>query len=358
MPSQILGAAAAPVTAIAGNIAASGDADKAQALQQQALQAIQDVNVPDVDKMKLILQQYQSAGQLSPQMEQVIAQDPSLMNKVNADPRLQDAQMNALNKLAQVGTSGQTMQGQQLLDQIQRASDTSLRGQQQAILQNAQQRGEGGSGASLAAQLSGAQNAANSNAQQGLQVGSQLQQQALQAIMNQGGLAGQMSAQQFNQAAQKAAAQDAINRFNAANSQQVAGTNTSIGNQAQAANLAQKQQLMNSNTDLANKQQQYNAQLLQQDYQNKLQKAQGVYGAQQNMANQLNGYAQNTRNMWGSIGQGAGQMIMAGGAKGSQANTTTPNFGDVSQGSSTGGGALAGGEGEAAGSLAEDAAIA
>ncbi len=55
--------------------------------------------------------------------------------------------------------------------------------------------------------------------------------------MQGGQLGGQMRSQDFGEQSSKAQAQDAISRFNAANSQSVQGQNVATKNTAQAANL-------------------------------------------------------------------------------------------------------------------------
>jgi len=56
-----------------------------------------------------------------------------------------------------------------------------------------------------------------------LDVSAQAQSRALQALMQGGQLGGQIRQQDFGEQSEKAQAQDAINRFNTANRQQVSG---------------------------------------------------------------------------------------------------------------------------------------
>lgn len=303
----LLTAAGAPIIGGAlGSIFGSGDRDKQEQLQQQALQAIMGVNTPDINQMKLALQQYGLAGSLNPNMEQTMSQGDSGMSKISTDPRLMQAQMQSLAKLQQMGNGGLQPEDQAALAKIMSQNNSAEHGKEQSILQDMQQRGQGGSGAELAAKLSGAQASAQNASQQGLDLAGQASQRALQAISQAGNLGGSIQGQQFGQQAQVASAQDAINRFNAQNAQNVAGTNTSATNNAQAANLAAKQNMMNQNTNLSNQQQMYNKQLLQQDYENQLRKAQGVYSADQNAANQAGQRAGQTQSTWAGIGSGIG----------------------------------------------------
>lgn len=312
----LLTAGLAPVAGgLIGNIAGSGDRANAQAAQQAALAAIMGVNTPDINQMQLQLQQYGLAGQLSPMQEATMNQQQSGMNNISTDPRLMQAQMTALSKLQQQGNGGLQPQDQAALAQIMNSNAANAHAADSSIMQNMQQRGIATQGSELAQRLASAQGAAQNANAQGLDLAGQAAQRSLQNIAASGQLGGQMQAQQFGQAAQTANAQDAINRFNTSNAQQIAGVNTQNANNAQAANLAAKQGVMNQNTALSNQQQQYNKQLLQQQYEDQLQKAQGVYGAQNNAANQQNQQAAQQQSLWGGVGSGIGGAAAAYGTQ-------------------------------------------
>jgi hypothetical protein len=310
--AAILGGALAPVVGGAiGGAAASGDRSKALELQKQALQTILNVNTPDIEQLKLALQQYQSAGELNPEMQAVINAQDSLMGNISTDPRLRDAQLKALGQMQQLGVSGMRPEDEAALARVINAGNREENARQQAILQNMQQRGIGGSGLELAAKLSSSQAAANRASQQGLDIAAQASQRALEAIMKSGSLGGQIREQDFSQEAQKAQAQDVINRYNAMNQQQVSNTNVTNRNAAQAQNLANKQSLMNMNTQLSNQQQQYNKNLYQQQFENDLRKAAAAAGGQRDMANTYQQQGDRTAQMWSGIGSGLGQAAGA-----------------------------------------------
>ena len=98
-PGSLLGAGATIAGGILGQNAASGDrgqARDASILQNQILQEIQAA--PDVSK-PLILQKYQQAGLLTPEMQNnIIAQMPQ---NIQANPQIQQAQMQALQQMQQ-----------------------------------------------------------------------------------------------------------------------------------------------------------------------------------------------------------------------------------------------------------------
>lgn len=306
---------------IGGLFSGGNDAEEQMAaLQAEAMEAIKNVDLPKLQQLQVQLQQYREAGLLTPELEQTVYAPETLMNQVAIDPRLKDAQMAALTKMQDMGRGGLTMEDMAALDQIRRNTDIAERGKEQQILQDMQQRGQGGSGAELAAKLSSSQNAANRAGAEGLQVGAIASQRALQSLMNSGQLGGQMRSQEFGEQSAKAEAQDVINRFNAANRQAVIQRNVGAQNTAQAANLSNKQDIMNRNTGVANDQQRANAQAAQQDYENRMRKAQGIYSANNQQANNLLAQQQRSNDAFSGTMSGLASAAGAYGAYQNQQN--------------------------------------
>lgn len=266
-----------------------------------------DLVTPDVELMRLDLEQLVQQGILTPEQATAAQQDPSLMAGVSQDPTTRQAQMDALSQLQDITSSGGlTAIDRAKLGQISTEENTAARGQREAILQNAQARGLGGSGIELMAQLQNQQESAGRKSQRDMDVAALAQQRALDAIMNQGNLSTQIGSQQFAQDAQKAQAQDAIAQFNAQNKQQTNLANTAANNEAQARNLAAKQAIADANINTSNQQQQYNKQLAQQNYDNEIKKRSGQAGiGQANAAAQTAANAANSAQTNALIGAGA-----------------------------------------------------
>lgn len=284
-----IGGAVGAVGGLLGGLFSGGNDSEEQmaALQKEAMDAIKNVDIPKLQQLQIQLQPYKEAGMLTPELEQTVYQPDSMMSQISTDPRLKDAQMGALTNLQKMSTGGLNVSDASMLDQIQRNSAIAEKGKEQQILQGMQQRGQAGSGSELAAKLSSAQNSANNAGSQSLQVGATATQRALEALMNSGQLGGQMRSQDFGEQSAKAQAQDVINQFNTRNRQAVIGQNVQANNAAQAANLQNKQNIMNQNTGLANQQTEYNTKAVQQNYENQLRKAQGIYSADNTQANNL-----------------------------------------------------------------------
>ena len=321
----LLSAGASVLGGLFGQGAASGDraaAQKAYQDTQAAFAAIQAA--PDESKPRL-LRQYQAAGILTPELEQAIQQGPSEAAAVTTDPELMKAQMQALTSFQQQATGGMTPQARAALNQTRREAETEATGRQQALMQNMQARGLGGSGAELAAALQGGQSAASRASEQSDQLMAQNAAQAQQAALASGQLGGQMQQAQFSQNMAKAQAQDQLNRFNVQAQQAAQAANVGAQNQAQAANLANLQNIGNANVGQANQEQLRQSQARQQQWQNNLALAQAKAGQANQYGNQMNQQANQTAQSWANIGSGAGGLISGAYKNNSNKNDTTVN---------------------------------
>lgn len=268
------------------------------------------LNAPDTSEMELQLQQLVQQGVLSPEDAQAALAGDSAMKGITLDPALKEKQMASLQALQELADGGgMTLTDQANLRKIQDQVNTEARGSREAILQNAQSRGLGGSGLELMANLQNQQDAATRAASGGLDIAAQARDRALQAMIQGGQMAGDVRGQDFDQQAQVAGAQDAISKFNAQNQQQVNMYNTGARNDAQAQNLANKQEIANQNVGTRNTQQQYNKNLIQQNFDNEIKKRSGQAGiAQTNAANA----GQSSQNQANANNQLIGGLIGAG----------------------------------------------
>jgi hypothetical protein len=298
-------------SSILGAIGGGGANAAATAAQQQALQNYQNLNAP---QLNVNFNPYASAGQLTPQQAATINQGPNALAGIQTNPAFTGAETQSLAGLQGVVNSGGLNPAMLAnLNQIQQSNLQQQNGARQAILQGMAQRGALGSGQALAAQLQNQQAAQNQANQMGLGIAGQAQQNALQAMMQGGQLGSQFQGQQFGQQAQVAGAQNAINQFNAQNAQRQANYNNQLTNQAQQYNLQNAQQLANANTGLGNQQQLQNNQYQQQNYQDLLQRAQGISGAAGGVSGQQNLNADRSAAIGGGIGQGINAFGSSGG---------------------------------------------
>jgi len=203
-----------------GYFMAAGDRDKARELIDQATALYAGLN-PNV-----------TVG-----TEGVVRQGGTEYDRL--DPTARINQLAALDQLKQVWSN-------QGLDPIARAqnAEAAAATEQEAnalnnsLMQDAAQRGMADSGTTMAARRSNAQAAANRAAQQNAQAAAAGQMRSMNALGTYLGGAGQVRQQD----ADRALAQDAINRFNAANEQAVSGRNIDRGIEGQEASFAQGMQ--------------------------------------------------------------------------------------------------------------------
>jgi hypothetical protein len=302
--AQILGG-------VIGNMASSGDRERAQDAYQRALAEIESIGAPPDLAKEIFLKNFQQVGVLTPEIEEAVSLDAPKVSQIKEAPELRKAQMTALQALGQRATTGRSAEDRAALAQLQlqQARDTEAKRQQ--ILQSYQQRGMGGAGGELAAQLQAASAGSAQAGEQGVQLAAQAQRAALEAAREYGALGGQIRGQEFDIARTKAGAEDqaAVARFNEAVARQQ--RNVGARNQAQQYNLSTQQRIAEQNIAQSNAelQRQRNAQA--QQYQLGLQRAQARAGAQQGMGGQYQQQAQQTAGMWSGIGSGAGRMLAA-----------------------------------------------
>lgn len=269
-----------------------------------------DLELPSIADMELQLQQLVQQGVMTPEEAQAELVGRSEMDGISTDPKLKQAQMDALLGLQEISDGGgMTAMDEANLAKIQNQENTAARGQREAIINNANARGMGSSGLEIMSQMQNQQDAATRSSQRGMDVAAQAQQRALEALMQGGQMAGQIQSQDFNQQAQQAGANDAISKFNAANKQNVNMTNVGARNAAQEMNLNNAQNIANQNAATRNQQQTHNKNLIQQNFNNEMAKRSGSSNVAQANA-QAQG--QNSQNQANANNQMIGTAIGAG----------------------------------------------
>lgn len=297
---------------ILGNLFSGGDREEQEKLLKANQALYNSLQAPTLEQLKVApLPEFKVAGELTPDMVETVSLAPSQMSKVSTDPILRKAQMASLEKLTQIGNEGLTAQDKMVLEQATRKAAQENKSNQESILQNMASRGQGGSGAELAAKLSSSQATADRANQESLAVAAQAQQRALDAMTRSGTLGGEIRTQDFNQQSAIAQAQDSINRFNAANSQDVALKNIAARNAAQEANLRNKQSVSDANIGAEQKRIYHNTALPMSVFEANLKRAEAVSGANTKAGNFYKDRADKTAEQWSKGGQGVSEGITA-----------------------------------------------
>jgi hypothetical protein len=309
-----------------------GKAKVDTASYQKAIDAFNSIATPELSALQVQLDKYVQAGKLSPEAAESVLLNSNSFNDIKLDPALQGAQKQALQQLQNIATQGGlTATDKAQLNDITQEQNTTARGRNEAILSNARERGIGGSGLELTSQLLNEQEAANRASERGTQVAANAEQRALASLQAAGQMGGQMEAQQYGEAANKAQAQNAIDKFNAETQQNTNLLNVQNRNAAEAANLAATQDISNKNTATQQTEAAQNAAAVQQDYANKMGKAQNVANVYQNMAGANTQANQQEKAADVGLASGllgaattAGGYMMAGPAGGVAASKTNP----------------------------------
>lgn len=246
---------------------------------ERSRRAYEDLETPDLIEER---PEFVEAATLGPSALQGISTDPAFR-------KVQLEQLGALRNLAQNG--GRNAASDADLAEIQQSENQNARGQREAILQNANARGMGGSGAELLAQLESVQAAQNNQSARDMQVRGQNQNTALQAGYNAANIGSNLDRDDYARQESKAQAADAIARYNAGQMTDTNRFNAETGNAAQRFNAGQQQL----------------------GYQNKVQKQSGIAGANMGAVgfnqNQANIGAQQAGNILsGAIKLGASKM--------------------------------------------------
>jgi hypothetical protein len=309
----------------------SGGGSGGDSERQQALQQFNRILIPSIEDQELDLARNEYIGDYQAQMENALNQQDSEMNDISIDPRLRDAQMSALESISEMGETGFTPAEQAALREARRNAASEDQAKSAQLLDEYARRGMGGSGAELAARLQAGQSSADRLSQEGDRLAQMSQQRALDALSQQATLGSQIRGQDFGEQSDIARAQDAINQFNTANQQSVQSRNVANTNAANMRNLTTKQGISTDNTGISNQEQQLNKQLIQQRFQNEIQKAGGQAQALREIAASKDADAAASGQQMGNILGAAGTVVgavyggpagaAAGGAVGKQVGT-------------------------------------
>lgn len=254
---------------------------------RQSRDELRSVRIPDESQLRVQLQRLVQTGELTPAQAETYLQEQTAYNQIGEDPRLRADQIDVLSafddQIAQGGLDARARAG---INDVQSEIGTQARGAREALQQRAASLGLANSDLALTQQAISDQSAATRGAAAGINIAALAEERRQQALRDKASLAANLRGADYQQAANAAAAQDAINRFNAQNKQDTANRNTQATNVARAQNLSERQRVADANVGLGNQQEQVNRRLPLDLYSAKLGKAQNIAGtyAQQGAA--------------------------------------------------------------------------
>ena len=275
MALPLIAAGIGGLTNLLGGLFGGGgsDYDKQKELIQETVDSFRSIGYPLIEAQKLALQKISQVERINPQLEAEILQGPSEFGQIQIDPRLKASEDMYAATLKKLSEGGLSLQDRADLGQLSRQYGGEEHARQEALIQSMQQRGIAGAGPELQAGLSASQAAAEQQARASQNIAAQTQARALQSIEKGTQLAQQRAGREFEQGAQKASAGDVIAATNVAHQRNVQTGNAAALRRAQEIKENEAQRIKEYNAALADKEQQYNKELFQQDYKNRLAKA-------------------------------------------------------------------------------------
>jgi energy-coupling factor transporter ATP-binding protein EcfA2 len=249
-----------------GGDAGKSEMRKATRLMEQNIARLEAIGVPTIEAQRIALQSPELVGLLEAE-----SLGPSRFEEISMDPRLQAAQMAALEDITGLAQSKE-MDAMSRLN-LEQGLAKSI-GAQQASFQKIDENLELGAGQKLALKAQEIQDAGQRDMNIAMQAAANAQQAKIAALGQQANLASGIQQQQLGLAEKKANAADVINQFNTQNKQNV-----------NARNLSERQRIAEAGITTKGQQEMYNKGLIQQQFQNQVAKATGISGAQSNLAN-------------------------------------------------------------------------
>ncbi len=238
---------------------------------------LQALDMPRYEDLKLSLERYAKGEALSPDQLQALQELDSEVSKISQDKTAKQTQLDALAAMKIRARGGLTLQDKADLQEAKRDIDRQQSGVQKSIIQNMQARGQGGSGAELAARLSAGQQGAQMASQNSLATAARAQQAAMQSLKDSASLGRQIGQDQLDFDKMKAQSIDDTRRRNLERMQAAMQYNIGNQNAAKQANWDRANKVADANVNLGNQEQQYNKNLLMADYNNQKNRLAEIY---------------------------------------------------------------------------------
>lgn len=301
--------AAGVIAAGVGHLLSEEDRNRARKLIEEAYQEIERVGAPPDLARQLILEKFQVAGMYVPEMEQAIDIGMSKVAQIQEDPTLRDAQTTALKQLQDRGKLGITAEERAEMNKVRDQAGRDFESRRKAITSGMAARGQAGSGADLASQLSAGQATANMEAQSSDEIAAMASRRALESIKSAGSLGGQIRQQDFDVNRTRAEAEDEFKRFDVTNQISRQQRNIAAKNSASLYNIQNKQRVQDMNTQQTNDELRRQRKAEGDVWNMRMESAKAKSNAKLGKASAYNNDAQNTRETVGAIGSAVGQGV-------------------------------------------------
>jgi len=280
-----------------------GGSNEARRLEQDRLRREQELYdfisrlaVPTAEERMIDLEDYEVVGELSPQLEQAVAQGDTELANIIRDQEAYDAQMSALRALAEIADAGGLdATFRRDISEVGRETDANIQRANQALRSEMARRGAAGSGLEQASRLAAAQQQATAGAARAMDAQAIAQQRALEAIAQRGQLGGQAREQGFREQESAARAQDIINQFNTQGTRNVQQRNVGAQRAADEFNLRARQGAADANVGQQRLEEQQRVAAIGQEFADRLSQANTLRGQSGQLGGVQSGAAQQAR---------------------------------------------------------------
>lgn len=298
--------------------------DRANLVADQAVRDRLAIAIPDPHEFEVALERFVNQGELTPVFEQAIAADPTEFNKITTNATHRGAQNRALQELERIGSEGgMGLRERGQLEEAHREAAGHDQSMLNNILSQHAQRGTSGSGVELAAKLQAAAQGGDRYHRDTMQAAASAQERALRAIESAGGLATQYRGQEHGEQAQRAAAQDVLNRFNTGDIRNTASANAGERRNVMRYNRGEGQRLHEANVGLGHREQAQTVAARRQHYEDTVNRANDVNNIRTNQQAGIRHGGQLAANAISNIGGAAINTLAAHQAR-PQAPESTP----------------------------------
>lgn len=304
-----------------GNIFFGGGDSEAQMQQiDKAIRQFEGIVPPDLAKA-IVYAQYQQGGTLTPQQLSSLPIEAQEVIKLQEKPEMrqrQEAQLSALESLARTGMGPQEKLA---MEEARLRAGQEAQARQQGLLQKYQQMGQGGSTASLMAQLQAGQDTAQNEMLANMRAAAMTAENRRSAIQQAMAGAEAMRARDLGVEESNVAAARERQKFDIQNAIARQRANAEYANEANLQNLRRQQAIMDMNIKQQNEEAYRRGYLApQQMYANQMDLAKAKAGAYlgkgEALGRQAAAQSQGMRDIFGGIGStGLAYAKYAQGAK-------------------------------------------
>jgi len=232
----------------------SEQARSASTAERKKMQeALNKIQAPDFDFSNITPEEYKVIGKYVPQVAQYVAEaNPTVVQQTGQMKEGQGAMLDALRRYRSIASSDSDPAFQAQLDLAARRSQAEAQSRQESTMLAAQRRGQGGSLATLGAQLQGGSAAMDRNAEMGKNAAIEAYRNKLDAMRQSANLGGQVYQQDLGYQRTNA---DIINSFNqraATTRQNYMNNSANTLNDAQRINMQATQSAADANVSARN----------------------------------------------------------------------------------------------------------